>query len=240
MSFDLPRNRILPVREIDVRLEDGPHPFAAGRETEIRGNWEQEVSRNPALFDGDMALLASLAWHDERLVGTCHVVKYSTFMLWRRIQPVASAEHCFAHAIPVGADNALIAARMGAHTVNAGRVYFAAGSFEPEDFRDGRVDAHFNMAREVREETGLPLDRAAAEPAFHCWSGEGGTVIFRRYRFTEAADAMAESIRRFVAAESEPEIEGPVVIRSADDLAAGTMPHMRPLVEWHFANDGIR
>jgi hypothetical protein len=56
MSFDLPRNRIVPVREVDVRLEDGPHPFAAGRETEIRGNWEQEVSRNPALFDGDMAL----------------------------------------------------------------------------------------------------------------------------------------------------------------------------------------
>ena len=47
------------------------------------------------------------------------------------------------------AGNALVAIRMGAHTVNAGKVYFAAGSFEPEDFPDGVVDAHGNMAREV-------------------------------------------------------------------------------------------
>ncbi|MBE7184971.1 MAG: hypothetical protein INR68_11245 [Methylobacterium mesophilicum] len=239
MSFDLPRNRILPVREVDVRLEAGPHPFAKGREDEIRKNWEAELGRNPALFNGEMALLASLSWRDERLTGTCHIVPYSTFMLWRRIRPVASAEHCFAHAMPVGSDDALVAARMGGHTANAGRVYFAAGSFEPEDFRAGRVDPHFNMAREVGEETGLDLDRAEPDAAFHCWSGEGGTVIFRRYRFAETADVMAQGISRFVAGEEEPEIEGPVVIRSADDLPAEIMPHMRPLVEWHFEKSGV-
>ena len=47
----------------------------------------------------------------------------------------------------------------------AGRVYFAAGSFEPVDFRDGLVDVDFNMIREVREETGLDLSGASAASA---------------------------------------------------------------------------
>ena len=61
-----------------------------------------------------------------------------------------------------------MAIRMAAHTVNAGRVYFAAGSFEPSDFRDGLVDADGNMVREVREETGLDIAGARARRALLC------------------------------------------------------------------------
>ena len=42
-------------------------------------------------------------------------------------------------------------------------------------------------------------------------------------------------IRDFVASEAEPEIDGPVVIRDARDLPEGLMPHMPPLIDWHFA-----
>ena len=52
------------------------------------------------------------------------------------------------------------------------------------------------------------------------------------------ADEVAQRISAFVAAEAEPEIDGPVVIRNADDLPDGLMPHMKPLIEWHFAGKG--
>lgn len=234
MSFDLPRNVILPVDAIDVRLDPGPHPFAVSNAEAIAENWRQEIATKPALFDGTVVLLSELAYRDSRLVGRCHAVNYSTFMLWRKRRENSGAEHAYAHAMLVAGDNALVAIRMGRHTVNAGRVYFAAGSFEPVDFRDGLVDVDFNMIREVGEETGLDLSAAERGQRYHALSTASGTVIFRRYRVAEPADALARRISAFVAAEADPEIEGPVVIRNAADLPDGLMAHMKPLIEWHF------
>jgi 8-oxo-dGTP pyrophosphatase MutT (NUDIX family) len=235
MSFDLPRNVILPIDAVDVRLDPSPHPFALDNAEAIVENWQREVAAKPALFDGTVVLLSQLTYRDNRLVGRCHAVNYSTFMLWRKRRENSGAEHAYAHAVLVAGDNALVAIRMGSHTVNAGRVYFAAGSFEPIDFRDGQVDVDFNMIREVREETGLDLSDASRGKRYHVLSTASGTVIFRRYRETAPADEIARRISAFVATETEPEIDGPVIIRHAADLPDGLAAHMKPLVEWHFA-----
>lgn len=235
VSFDLPRNAILPVDAVDVRLDPGPHPFAVNNAEAIAENWRREIAANPALFDGTVVLLSELAYRDSSLVGRCHAVRYSTFLLWRRRRENSGAEHAYAHAMLVSGDNALVAIRMGPHTVNAGRVYFAAGSFEPVDFREGLVDVDFNMIREVGEETGIDLSAARRGRRYHALSTSSGTVIFRRYRVVETADELARRIAAFVVAEAEPEIEGPVIIRNASDLPDGLMPHMKPLIEWHFA-----
>ncbi|MEP6565427.1 MAG: hypothetical protein ABJB10_09830 [Mesorhizobium sp.] len=236
MSFDLPRNVILPVDAVDVRLDPGPHPFERDNAQAIADNWSREIAAKPALFDGTVVLLSSLSYRDNRLVGRCHAVKYSTFMLWRANRQVAGAEHAYGHAMLVAGDSALVAIRMGPHTVGAGSVYFAAGSFEPIDFRDGRVDVDFNMIREVREETGLDLSGAARGKRYHALSTASGTVLFRRYHIDEPANEIARRISAFVASEADPEIEGPVIIRHAADLPDGLAPHMKPLVEWHFAS----
>ncbi|OBQ74787.1 hypothetical protein [Mesorhizobium erdmanii] len=238
MSFDLPRNVILPVDAIDVRLDPGPHPFARDNAEAIAENWQQETAANPALFDGTVVLLSQLAYRNSRLIGRCHAVNYSTFMLWRKRRENSGAEHAYAHAMLVAGDNALVAIRMGSHTVGAGSVYFAAGSFEPIDFRDGLVDVDFNMIREVREETGLDLSAARRGVRWHALSIPSGTVIFRRYHVDAPADEIARRISSFVTSETDPEIEGPVIIRHAADLPEGLSPHMKPLVEWHFAGEG--
>ena len=235
MSFDLPKNVILPVDAVDVRLDPGQHPFERDNAAAIAENWRRESAANPALFDGTVVLLAELAYRGGHLVGRCHAVRYSTFLHWRNDRTVAGAGHAFAHAMLVSADNALVAIRMGAHTVNAGRIYFAAGSFEPIDFAGGQVDIGANMIREVREETGLDLAVAEQDERYHLLSTERGTVVFRRYRLAEPAGEIARRIDAFVAAETEPEIEGPVIIRHPGDLPPGLMPYMKPLIEWHFS-----
>ncbi|CDX12956.1 conserved hypothetical protein [Mesorhizobium sp. ORS 3324] len=237
MSFELPRNVILPVDAVDVRLDPAPHPFERDNQGAIAENWRREMAAKPALYDGTVVLLSALAYRDSRLIGRCHAVKYSTFMLWRKNRERGGAEHAYAHAVLTAGDNALVAIRMGSHTVNAGRVYFAAGSFEPVDFRDGLVDVDFNMIREVGEETGIDLSAARRGERYHALSTSNGTVIFRRYHVAEPAEEVARRISAFVAAETEPEIEGPVIIRNAADLPDGLMGHMKPLVEWHFANE---
>ncbi|TPN45503.1 MULTISPECIES: hypothetical protein [unclassified Mesorhizobium] len=238
MCFDLPRNVILPVDAVEVRLDPGPHPFALENADAIAENWQREIAANPALFDGTVVLLSQLAWRDNRLVGRCHAINYSTFMLWRKQRENSGAEHAYAHAMLVAGDNALVAIRMGPRTVSAGRVYFAAGSFEPIDFREGLVDVDFNMMREVREETGLDLSAARRGVRYHALSTASGTVIFRRYHVTAPADEIARRISAFVASETDPEIEAPVIIRHAADLPEGLSPHMKPLIEWHFSGEG--
>ena len=236
MPFDLPRDAIVPVRSAIVRLDPGPHPFERANAAAIDENWRAETEANPALFDGKVVLLSSLTYADGRLEGLCHIIRFATFMLWRKTRPLGSAEHAYAHAMPVTSDNALILIRMAGHTVNAGRAYFAAGSFEPQDFHEGMADIDFNMLREVREETGLDLSGCERDPIYHLRSSEGASVIFRRYYLNEPAETVAERIRAFVAAEVEPEIEGPVIVRGPSDLPVDMALHIPAMIEWHFAN----
>jgi 8-oxo-dGTP pyrophosphatase MutT (NUDIX family) len=240
MSFDLPRNVIVPVDDIDVRLDPAPHPFERGNLPAIEENWRHETTINPHIFDGAVALLSELSYRDTRLAGRCHIVRYATFMYWRRHRQAENAGHAFAHAMLVSSDGALVAIRMGAHTVNAGRVYFAAGSFELEDFRDGRVDVASNMRREVMEEIGLDLAEAETAPGrrHYLLSTPSGTVIFRRYRARLTANQLVTRIRAFLDTQEQPEVAGPVVIHGPDDLPDKLAPHMKPLVDWHFANPG--
>lgn len=234
MDFDLPRGEIVPITSADIQLVDRPHPFELANESAIAANWEREIAANPALFNGTMVLLSRLAYRDGQLEGRCHAVNYATMLHWRRNKGVAGIEHFFAFPVLVSRDGALVAIRMGKHTANPGMVYFAAGSFEPEDFIDGQVDAVGNMSREVREETGLDIAAVLTDPQFHLNSINHATVLFRRYWLDEDADEIAARISEFVAAEAEPEIEGPVVIRSVADNPEGMTPHMRAIVEWHF------
>jgi len=234
LSISLPLGVILPVDEIDVVLDPSPHPFQSGKDEAIAANWREEVAAKPALFDGEVVLLSEFGYDAGRLFGRCHAVRYSTFLYWRK-ERVATAAHAFAHPMLVSSDNALIAIRMGSHTVNAGKIYFAAGSFEPEDFPDGQVDAHGNMVREVMEETGLDISNVRRGDRHHVLSFERGTVIFRRYYLDATADEIAARIRDFVASEEDPEIESPVIIRNANDLPDGLMEQMNPLIDWHFS-----
>lgn len=234
MSFDIPRNRILPIAEADIVVDPAPHPYELAHREAIVANWDLEKAEKPALFNGKVMLFSSIRWADERLDARCHTTNYATFMHWRRMRPDTSAEHLFAHAMPVSSDGALIAIRMAGHTVNAGRVYFAAGSLEPEDIKGDRIDLAANMAREVREETGLDLGAARAEAGYHGWSSDSGTVLVRRYFLDRSADELVEDIRRHVATDPDPEIDEAIVIRNADDLPDGLMAHMLPLVKWHF------
>lgn len=233
-AFDVPQQRVFPLDRVDIALDAAPHPFGPANRQEIERNWAAELAARPRLFNGPMVLLSALALRGGGLAGTYQPIDFATFMYWRKTRP-AGGEHCFAHAMPVSADNALIAVKMGGHTANAGRVYFAAGSFEPDDFVGGMLSVEANMRREVAEETGLDLGEADAERGFHAWSDDRQTVVFRRYIFADDAETLAARIANFVAADPDPEITGPVILRGVADLPPEAPDYMTRIVDWHFA-----
>jgi len=234
-AFDLPRGVVVPVREIDLRMLPGDHPFTERNREAARANWQREIAAKPALFDGRITLFASMHIADGVLGGTFHMTDYSSFLHWRRMRGARHGEHAYAHAVIVARGGELLAARMGGHTANAGQVYFAAGSFEPEDIRGGRIDPEANMAREVAEETGLLLADMRPETGYHIYSVESGTVLMRRYYSDRTAEELAEAVRAHVAAQADPEIEGPVILSPGSGRSEDFADHMQAIVDWHFS-----
>ncbi len=235
--FDVPRDRILPVHEISVRLREDRHPYELANLDAVEANWKQESARQPKLFDGEMILLSQLTYRDGHIEGLCHPIRFATFLHWRKNLAASDGFHVFANAMPVTTDGALIAIRMAPHTANAGRVYFAAGSFERQDFRQGIADVDYNICREVAEETGIDLKTVAREDSYHAYCTASGLTLIRRYYLQEDAEASLASIRAHIAAEEEPEADRAVVIRGEADVPQSAPAHMKPLVRWHFSAD---
>ncbi len=233
----LPENTIVPLSRVSFAVEEELHPFEVEHRDAINRNWEEEIKAKPRLFDGRVAMFDAHDYSGGRLTAVCRPVRFATFLYWRKIQPVEGAEHFFAHAVPVASDNTLIAVRMGSHTANAGQVYFAAGSFDPNDFIGGRIDIEANMAREVMEETGIDLKDASAESGYAAWRFGGNTVIFRRYRFNLDPETMAERIAHHIVCDPDPEIDCAVTIRSGCALPDQLTSYMPGIISWHFCNE---
>ncbi len=235
--FDIPRDRILPVKRIEVRLVDEPHPYELANRGAIDANWAEELARLPKLFDGEMILLANAAFRDGVIEGTCHPIRFATFMHWRKNRAASQGHHVFANAMPVTSDGQLLAVRMGPDTANAGRVYFAAGSFERQDFVDDIADVDFNIRREVEEETGIDLATVRRDDRFFAYRSAAGLTLIRRYYLAEDASALARRVQAFIDAEPEPEVDRAVIIGDSSDVPDTAPAHMKPLVEWHFTGD---
>lgn len=234
-AFDLPQQRFVPVRDITIAVDPAPHPYETAMAEAIESNWAAEQAANPALHNGRVCMLAEAALRGGRLSGRCHLVRFATLLYWRKNRESTTVEHVFAHAMPVSSDGALIAVRMGPLTANPGRIYFAAGSFDHDDISDGLIDVKGNMRREVLEETGLDLHDARADFGYRLYARDGNVVLLRRYRFDMTANEIADRIAGHVARDDEPEIEEPVIIRAGEALPGGLMPHMAPVIEWHFS-----
>jgi 8-oxo-dGTP pyrophosphatase MutT (NUDIX family) len=130
--------------------------------------------------------------------------------------------------------HSLIAVEMASHTANPGQVYFAAGSLDLTDLVDGRCDIDANMRREVREETGLDLDLAHADPVLYASYRSKRLTLVRLFTYDLTAKALVERINAFARDCVEPEIARAVAIRTGDPAAERYGVAMLPILAWYF------
>lgn len=227
---------VFSVDRLDLAFEPAPWPFAQARRAEIDA-WFAELQRQkPAIWNGRVLVLHRYEMRDGIFRGAYLETDYASFSAWRHWQPTDAGVHdCFGAGAVISADGAVLLGVMGAHTANAGWIYFPAGTPDPSDIIDGKVDLDWSVARELKEETGL--DIAEVAPASGWTTVIDGQLIvhIKTLRSALAADALRARMLEHLATEAQPELADIRIVRGPADYDPAMPAFVKAFLEAHFA-----
>jgi 8-oxo-dGTP pyrophosphatase MutT (NUDIX family) len=159
------------------------------------------------------------------LSGAYSDVDFASFLAWRDWDfPDTSVRNCFPMAALRSSDGAFLLGVMGAHTANAGRIYFPSGTPDPNDIVGDAVDLEASVMRELTEETGL------GELDVHAEAGWTAIVVGQRLALMKivqanaTADALVFRIRAFLSTQNEPELADMYIVRTLSDFRDAMPP----------------
>lgn len=217
---------IVVLDRVEARVETFDWGFARERADEIAAHWAAISAGKPAMFNGRIMLQHRAAIEDGVFHAGYFEADYAAFLSWRDFGlPPPAIRNGFAMAALRAADGAFLLGKMGDHTANPGKVYFAAGTPDREDVRpDGTLDLAGSVTRELCEETGLTLDEIAVEERWTAVIVPGRVAFMRPVAIDLPADEARELMLARIARQDEPELSDIVIVRNLADCAAYDMP----------------
>jgi len=218
---------IMRISRLELAFVPRPWPFADRHRGKIDRHFETLKQTKPSVWNGRILLLYDYAVADGVFRGAYFEADYASFIAWRDWGfPDATVRNCFSLGALRGADGGFLLGVMNSHTLNAGKIYFPAGTPEPNDIVDGMVDLAGSIRREVAEETGLDPDTYVEEAGWFCVPGATHIAHIKVLHARETAAALRARILASLARETEPELAD---IRIAHGLA-DLDPMMPPFV----------
>ena len=204
---------------LDLTFAPKPWAFAIERRAEIDAYFANLQREKPAIWNGRVLLLHSQAMADGVLRGAFLETDYASFSAWVHWHwPPAGVHDCFGAAAIVAADGAFLLGVMGAHTANAGSIYFPCGTPGPEDIVDGKVDLEFSLRRELKEETGLDAADFTAEPGWTVAVDGSSIVAIKVLRSPLGAEALRARALEWMTREKQPELSDVRIVRNPSDF----------------------
>jgi len=209
----------MSLTRLDLRFEPAPWAFAEERRAEIEAHFARLRAEKPQMWNGRVLLLRRGEIVGSVLTGAYSEVDFASFIAWRDWGfPDKSARNCFPMAALRSSDGAFLLGVMAAHTANAGHIYFAAGTPDPNDIVGDTVDLEGGVMRELTEETGLTRADVVPEPGWTALTYGQRIALMKIVQARETADVLRARIREFLAGEELPELSDIHVVRSASDL----------------------
>lgn len=210
---------IFRVDRLDLRFVPKPWAFADERRAEIDAFFAALKREKPAVWNGRVLLLHQQVVREGVFYGEFLETDFASFAAWRHWgNPSAGVRDSFASAAVLSADGAFLLGVMGAHTASAGAVYFPAGTPDPSDIIDGKVDFDASVARELMEETGCAVVEFNAEPGWTTVVNGTRIVQIKLLRSAESAEALRARMLAHLAREAQPELCDIRIVRSAADF----------------------
>jgi 8-oxo-dGTP pyrophosphatase MutT (NUDIX family) len=220
---------LITVSSVEARLAPFDWPFPREREAEIAANWAAMTADKPAIFNGKVLLQHRGAVSGDRFVCDYFETDYRSFLGWSRLghppTPGAVLRNGFAMAALRSGDGAFLLGVMGAHTVNAGKVYFAAGTPDRDDILpDGTVDLAGSTLRELEEETGLTPEEVVVKRGWTLAFSPHKVALLRNVRIDLPATAARALMLDRIARQDEPELSDIAIVRGPADIDPARMP----------------
>ena len=207
------------VTALELRVEHRAWPFAQARRAEIEAHFADKQREKPDIWNGRVLLGRDADFSGGRLRSSYFETDFASFLAWRDWGfPDREVFNGFGMGALRTNDGAFVLGEMGGQTVNAGRIYFPAGTPDPDDVVSGMLDIAGSITREIEEETGLtPADY---HPTAHwdCVVVGAAIAIIRVLSIDMPAEALKARIEVNLARQAQPELAGIHLVRSRDDL----------------------
>jgi 8-oxo-dGTP pyrophosphatase MutT (NUDIX family) len=213
------------VDTVECLLEPEPWRFAIEQSAAIDAHWTQQRAKLPHLFNGRVLLqhrsiIERNASGRKVLRGAYFEAEFKAFLAWRDFDfPQPGVRNAFAMAALRGGDGGFVLGEMGAHTANAGKIYFPSGTPDLSDLVGDRVDLEGSARRELLEETGLDPDELSFEPGFTLIHDARMMGCMKLVRSSEPAEVLVERIHAALARETTPELVHMHIVRRETEIS---------------------
>ncbi len=224
------------VTTLDLVVEPWSWPFAKIRAAEIAEHFAGERRKKPKMWNGRVLLGRKPVFSGERVTASYFETDFASFLAWRDWGfPDKDVFNGFGMGALLCRDGAFVMGEMGAHTSNAGRIYFPSGTPDLDDIRDGAVDIAGSVVRELEEETGLSPADYRGDPHWHCVYTGPALAMLRILRVDMPGDVLRARIEANLAGQDQPELSAIHLVRSAADINAAMPRFVTAFIEAQFA-----
>jgi 8-oxo-dGTP pyrophosphatase MutT (NUDIX family) len=218
-AVHLPPLTIHRVTQLDLKCDKWTWPFAAERRADIDAHFALKQAEKPKLWNGRVLLGRNPVFSGDRFSADYFETDFASFLAWR---DWGFADKSMFNGPGMGAlranDGAFVLGEMAAHTANAGRIYFPAGTPDLDDLRGNIVDIAGSVTREVEEETGLTAADYRADGPWHCVVSDGIIAIMRILEVDLPGEALRGRIERNLARQQSPEFSAIHLVRGPADF----------------------
>ena len=218
----MPDTYIIQVDRLEVGFAPFRWRFAEARCDDIAAHFAARHRATPQLCNGRVLLMRDFAIADGILRGMYFEAGFAEFLAWRDWNfPDPAVVNCFAMGALRASDGAYLMGVMSDRTANPGRIYFPAGTPDPNDVRGETVDLLGNVMRELAEETGLTAADVAVAPGWHAVVDAARVAVMKPIDVPYPASEARTRMLRHLASEPQPELSDVRIVRSAADLDPG-------------------
>jgi 8-oxo-dGTP pyrophosphatase MutT (NUDIX family) len=223
------------VDRLDLSFSPKPWAFATKKRAEIDAYFAALRREKPALWNGRVLLLHHQLVSGGVFKGDYLETDFASFAAWVAWgRPKASVHDCFGAAAVVSAEGAVLLGVMGAHTYNAGMIYFPCGTPDPGDIVAGKVDLDLSVRRELKEETGLDAAALSAEAGWTTVVDGALIAQIKFFRSAESAEALRARMLAHLAREMQPELDDIRIVRGPADFDRAMPRFVTAFLTHHF------
>lgn len=221
---------ILEVGELDLAFEPSRWEFAERQAAAIAAHWGRLIKSKPAMFNGRVLLLGHRLIEPGsdgllKLSGAFFETDYADFLAWTAFgHPGQPVENCFSMAALRSEDGAFLLGEMAHHTYSAGQIYFPAGTPDPNDIFDAKVDLEASARRELMEETGLLAGETNMAPDWTIVITPQRVACMKLMTFPLPADRLKARIEAFLARDPVAEFSRMHIVRDPYDIDETRVP----------------